>query len=91
MTFVKLRTKYSYLGIKWPLVTPVQQEIDPVKRKKNERKNKDSIVRKQKISKYTIAIQSFFRQRKSFLSFYSYSFYGSLLPDFDNFDYDQIA
>ena len=40
MTFVKLRTKYSYLGIKWPLVTPVQQKIDPVKRKKMKEKIK---------------------------------------------------
>ena len=60
------------------LLTPVPKKIDPLTRRKNTRKNEDGIARKQKLSRYTIAIQSFFEQEKSFSSFNFYGFYSIL-------------
>ena len=48
------------------LITPVLKKIDPLKWRKNARKDQNGIVRKQKISRHTTAIQSFFRQKNYF-------------------------
>ena len=49
-------------------ITSVPKKIDPLEKVKNTRKIEDSIAGKRKLSKYTIAIQSFLRQK--FVSIY---------------------
>ena len=83
---IDLSLYWKYCGY----ITPVPQNIDPLKCSKNTRKNLDGNARKWILSSYTIAIQSFFRQKNHFHYFYFYSFYGLFIIKFWQFSNDQI-